>query len=777
MEHWSNISIVRRVAALLFTLSVAGYLVFLLSSQYRTQQELEKFYLNGQLQDSERHATALGYFFSEQADDIVRLAESRELALYFENKALGMSMEYGLSASLLEAEAAFNTFLEKMKLDNLPIYSRVVFIDSAGRKLIDSAMPILENVAARKLITASFVRKLAKSPEFFAEGINENCLITISYPYRFKGVYSGQIIAQLPFARIFKHFVHQSDHSAIQLLQMVLYHQNFLYSSIQSGWLTMPASLPIPAQMQENKPYKITVPDENGVRRTINFYASKIANTPFSLATCIPEKVPTLTNSPKLWIIVTGSIGFIIIIGALIIIRTTLRNQVLQARLKEIHIHELAISEKNKSLQKLTTAVEQSANAVIITGTDGIIEYVNPYFTQLTEISLDEAVGNRLDVLEPEDGSAEEFNCLQNAICEGLLWSGKLMTRKKNGDLYWVHFTVAPIRNEAGEILSGVAIGQDITESKNFEEQIVTMNVDLEQRVRERTMALESSNLKLGEAYNELKSAQSQMLQQEKMASIGQLAAGIAHEINNPIGFMLSNLSTMRKYAERLIKFIKIQSTASDALSKVASDPETLLREVEDHRKSMKIDRIDEDIGQLVSESIEGGERIKQIVQNLKSFARLDEATLKSIDLNEGLESTINIVWNELKYKVTLNKEYGDIPKVVCNSGQINQVFLNMLVNAAQAIENKGEITVRTWQDQENVFASISDTGGGIPAEYLNRIFEPFFTTKDVGKGTGLGLSISYDIIKKHDGEIRVVSEKNKGTTFTIRLPLVASTG
>jgi hypothetical protein len=157
MEHWSNISIVRRVAALLLTLSVAGYLVFLLSSQYRSQQELEKFYLNGQLQDSERHATALGYFFSEQADDIVRLAESRELALYFENKALGMSMEYGLSASLLEAEAAFNTFLEKMKLDNLPIYSRVVFIDSAGRKLIDSAMPILENVAARKLITASFV--------------------------------------------------------------------------------------------------------------------------------------------------------------------------------------------------------------------------------------------------------------------------------------------------------------------------------------------------------------------------------------------------------------------------------------------------------------------------------------------------------------------------------------------------------------------------------------------------------------------------------------------
>jgi two-component system NtrC family sensor kinase len=142
--------------------------------------------------------------------------------------------------------------------------------------------------------------------------------------------------------------------------------------------------------------------------------------------------------------------------------------------------------------------------------------------------------------------------------------------------------------------------------------------------------------------------------------------------------------------------------------------------------------------------------------------------------LNECLESTINIVWNELKYKTTLHKEYGEIPKVLCNSGQINQVFLNMLVNAAQAIENTGDITVRTWQDQENVFVAISDTGSGISAGHLNRIFEPFFTTKDVGKGTGLGLSISYDIVKKHDGDIQVESKKNKGTTFTIRLPLVA---
>ena len=774
MEHWSNFSIIRRIAVLFLTLAVVGYLVFLLFSQYRSQQELEKLYINGLLRDSERHATAFGYFFSERGDDIVRLAESRELAIYFENKALGMSMEYGLSASLLDAEAAFDTFREKKKLDNHAIYSRVIFIDAAGRKLIDSGMPELTSGAASGLKTASYVRKSAPHPEFFAEGVNEESLITISFPYHFKGVYSGQIIAQLPFSNIFSHFVHQPDHNAIQLLQMILYHQNFLYSSIQSGWLTVPKSLPIPARMQENKSYKITVPGENGVQRTIHFYATKITDTPFALATCIPESVPTLTNSPKLWIFVTGNIGFIILIGAFFIIRTTLRNQVLHARLKEIRIREQAISEKNQSLKKLTTAVEQSANAVILTGTGGIIEYVNPYFTQLTGIPIDEAVGSGLGVLKPEEGSAEEFSCLQKAISGGLLWAGELMNRKKNGELYWVHFSVAPVKNEAEEVISFVAIAQDITASKNFEEQIIFMNVELEQRVRERTTALESSNLKLGKAYNDLKSAQSQILQQEKMASIGQLAAGIAHEINNPIGFMLSNLGSLKKYVERLIGFISIQSTAAVALSQDASDAGTLLHGVEEQRRSMKIDRISDDIGQLVSESVEGGERVKQIVQNLKSFARLDEAGLKSADLNEGLESTIHIVWNELKYKATLHKEYGEIPRVVCNSGQINQVFLNILVNAAQAIEGHGEITVRTWQEQENVFIAISDTGSGISADHLNRIYEPFFTTKEVGKGTGLGLSISYDIIKKHDGEIRVISEENKGTTFTIRLPLVA---
>jgi PAS domain S-box-containing protein len=283
---------------------------------------------------------------------------------------------------------------------------------------------------------------------------------------------------------------------------------------------------------------------------------------------------------------------------------------------------------------------------------------------------------------------------------------------------------------------------------------------------------LELKNTELEKAYSELKSAQSQILQQEKMASIGQLAAGIAHEINNPVGFIMSNLNSLQKYCDRFVDFIKMQEDTIKEISPPEKKNE-LLNSLKDYKKSQKIDYMMEDVQNLIKESIEGAERVKRIVQDLKSFSRVDEAEFKTADINAGIESTINIVWNELKYKATLNKEYGDIPLTKCNPGQLNQVFMNILVNSAQAIEKKGEIHIKTWHDDKDIYISFSDTGCGIPKENINRIFEPFFTTKEVGKGTGLGLSIAYDIVKKHKGEITVQSEVGKGTTFLIKIPIV----
>jgi len=272
----------------------------------------------------------------------------------------------------------------------------------------------------------------------------------------------------------------------------------------------------------------------------------------------------------------------------------------------------------------------------------------------------------------------------------------------------------------------------------------------------------------LEQAFHELKEAQAHLVQQEKMASIGQLAAGVAHEINNPTGFIMSNLGSLRKYADRLTEFIATQDRALGELPAVWSE------EIEKQRKALKVDFITDDLRNLISESLEGAERIKKIVQDLKGFSRLDETEQKLADINAGLESTINIVWNELKYKAEVKKDYGILPQTKCNPGQLNQVFMNLLVNAAHAIEKQGKIAIRTWAENGSISVSVRDTGCGIPANTMNRIFEPFFTTKEVGKGTGLGLSIAYDIVKKHSGLIDVQSEVGKGTTFTVTIPVVA---
>ena len=281
-------------------------------------------------------------------------------------------------------------------------------------------------------------------------------------------------------------------------------------------------------------------------------------------------------------------------------------------------------------------------------------------------------------------------------------------------------------------------------------------------RVKSHLELVEKSN-ELKKAYVDLKATQSQMLQNEKMASIGQLAAGVAHEINNPIGFIASNLGSLGKYVDRLTEYIGLLPGA--IINESAEELKAL-------RKKFKIDFIVEDAKDLIKESLDGVDRVIKIVQNLKNFSRIDEAECKPADINECLESAANIVWNELKYKATVHKEYGEIPLTQCYPHQLNQVFMNLLLNASQAIDKKGDITCKTWLQEGSIFVAITDTGRGIAQENLNRLFDPFFTTKEIGQGTGLGLSIAYDIIKKHGGEFTVQSEVGRGATFTIKLPV-----
>jgi signal transduction histidine kinase len=295
---------------------------------------------------------------------------------------------------------------------------------------------------------------------------------------------------------------------------------------------------------------------------------------------------------------------------------------------------------------------------------------------------------------------------------------------------------------------------------------------ELEERVRERTADLTVANAALQtektaqkELISKLAEAHTQLLQSEKMASIGQLAAGVAHEINNPVGFVNSNLGTLQGYVTDMFEVL---SAYENSEIEMRVETRTVLDEL---KKKLDIAYIREDVGKLLSQSMEGLKRVKRIVQDLKDFSHIGTSEKQWANLEDGLDSTLNIVWNELKYKAEVVKEYTGIRKIKCIPAQINQVFMNLLMNAVQSIEAHGRITIRTGQDDENVWVEVKDTGKGINPEHLGRIFDPFFTTKPVGSGTGLGLSLSYGIVQKHGGRIEVTSKPGKGAVFRVVLP------
>ncbi len=270
-----------------------------------------------------------------------------------------------------------------------------------------------------------------------------------------------------------------------------------------------------------------------------------------------------------------------------------------------------------------------------------------------------------------------------------------------------------------------------------------------------------------------LEQAHLQLLQSEKMSAIGQLAAGVAHELNNPIGFVHSNLGTLQKYVDDLLAieaaYVRVEQLPPSHSGAALEDARRL-------KVACDYEYIIDDLPKLIRESKEGLERVRRIILDLKDFSRSGENDWQWADLHACLDSTINIAWNELKYKADVERQYGELPKVRCLPSQLNQVFMNLLVNAAQAIEQRGRIVVRTASlDGQSVWVEIEDSGQGLSPEVQKRLFEPFFTTKPVGQGTGLGLSISFNIIEKHQGRIDVRSTPGHGTTFRITLPVNGS--
>ena len=346
------------------------------------------------------------------------------------------------------------------------------------------------------------------------------------------------------------------------------------------------------------------------------------------------------------------------------------------------------------------------------------------------------------DHIHPDDAPAI-FSSLALLFVEGER-EYEYRFRDKSGDYLWMHDHLRLIRDEQGTPVEVIGSLSDITSRKLMEQE------------------QQQLILRLREAHD-------QLLQSEKMASIGQLAAGIAHEINNPIGFVNSNMGALEKYVATLLKVLE----SYKLVVQEAAPGSALTARTDAIDRQADLGFLKEDIADLIRESAGGLKRVRDIVQALKDFSHVGESDWNFADLHAGIDSTLNIITNEIKYKATVEKHYGDLPEVKCLASQLNQVFMNLLVNAAQSIKERGVIRITTGTKGDWVWISIADTGGGIPPENLNRIFEPFFTTKPVGSGTGLGLSLSYSIVNKHGGRIDVASTPGQGSTFTVHLPVI----
>lgn len=646
----------RNLIPIIFALGLFAYMGFLLVTNYLSQLDKQKKAVEQFRQDVEKHATAISYFFFERRNDLRNLSENRAISVFYENKALGMSMQYGLQASLLSIGGQFKRFIEEKRIGGDKIYHRLVLIDDQGEMLVDSNPADPKKREGRDW--KKFLTPVNAGPVTITEGHERLYEVIITIPYFFKGNYSGQIIAWINPQPIFEHLLGTVGSSSRALI--LACDKNHLHLPMKNRSDFPDAYSPSLVNIEFGTLYPFRSAGRDGAQVDMIAIRMPARETTFSLVEVLPASALLGRTPPWEILLVMGGLSVLLLSGTIVLWRNNTKNLILQARFDEAFLRKKEIEEKNKQLEI------------------------------------------------------------------------------------------------------------EINRRERAEEQLRDYNRNLQKIIRERTKELEKS-------LDDLKSTQSRLLQSEKMASIGQLAAGVAHEINNPVGFVKSNLNTLNDYRQDVMKLLDGYRSLEGALNQerqlpLAGPIPQALENVQKIKDKIDLSFILADYQKVVEESEEGLQRVAKIVSDLKNFSHLDKAELEHADLNKGIESTLNIVWNELKYKAEVIKDLGDIPLVKCYPQRMNQVFMNILVNAAQAIVGKGTIRISTRALNDHVEIQISDTGKGIPPEVLPKIFDPFFTTKAVGKGTGLGLNVVYNIIQQHKGTIDVESDVGKGTTFIIRL-------
>lgn len=397
-------------------------------------------------------------------------------------------------------------------------------------------------------------------------------------------------------------------------------------------------------------------------------------------------------------------------------------------QLKKLEAKRKKAEEELKEAQKYAQdIINSSIDMIIAVDNDRRIIEFNEASERAFGYSREEMLGKYVGILYGDPRESSEVNESNKRTGK---FTGEIINRRKNGGMFPSLISAAVLRNTKGEPVGFMGISRDITEQKH-----------MEKRLRE----------------------------SEKMASLGCLVAGAAHELNNPISFIYSNIHHLRQYIQNMKTILgKYHKACSSPVSEVSN----CISDVEQLKKQLDLDYMVQDLDQLVDDIDEGATRTKRIVEDLKSFSPPDEGKIEDIDIHEDIEKSLNLLVDYYKGRITIHRDYADLPKVKCYAGQISQVFMNILANAFQAIESQGDVWITTQLENDVVIISIKDNGVGIAEDHIGKIFDPFFTTRDVGNGTGLGLTVSYGIIETHKGAILVDSQLGSGTVFSVRIPV-----
>jgi PAS domain S-box-containing protein len=449
-----------------------------------------------------------------------------------------------------------------------------------------------------------------------------------------------------------------------------------------------------------------------------------------------------------------------------------------QGQLTHFMAIERDITQRREMEQKLAESEERLRLALDSTDeglwdwnfTTGKV-FVNARFRNMLGYSqgdLEPSIETWRNVLcHPEDLAEAERRLRAHIDGATPLYELEQRLRQKSGEWLWVLVRAKVVAwNEQGQPLRLVGTNLDISARKRTEELLRRQ----EEVLRSQRDQLEE---RVWQAARQLEEQQVQLIQAEKMASLGQMAAGIAHEVNNPMGYITSNLNTLGDYTRILVRLLRLYRGLEEDVGAGQPPSQELLERIRTLREEDQVEDLLLDVEELIQDCKEGTHRVTEIVQGLRMFSRTDAATLQPSDLNKVMDATLKLVRHQIKYKCEVRCDYGPLPLVACHPTQVSQVFTNLLVNAAQAIDARGEIRITTRHEGGQVVVRVADTGSGMTPETQARLFTPFFTTKPAGTGTGLGLSICSSIIQRHQGRIEVLSEPGKGSTFIVRLPVM----